>query len=245
MKTMTAGIIHRHDAQKYALARSLESLHCLTTVEPTNLTADVMDPEGLRPDIRADLTDHSCKSILLDVTNVNTTNKTNLTKVKADQSNVRRQFTKTITNNDFMDEQGTIEVTIKQSAAINEVENKKIKKYSKLASKNHMNFEPIVISTRGNIGYQTKHFMKRLSYLPEAVTNPSFKSHCLNTLMIALIKGNARIASKAITRFSARHGEYIFNQHFYSSDESDSDSNSSSDGSIESGCTTEVDEAEA
>jgi hypothetical protein len=192
-------IIHRHDLIKQTIAKNMEILKIQTQIEPTTLLHDnIMQAENVRPDIAVY---NDPTAVLIDVTVINATNPSNIQKYG---NKVVSECTKQIANTDFMNEQRTKTITVKQLRAVDDAENRKIVKYATLSCNNKMEFDPVVITTRGTVGYHTFHFTNGIDYTLEAEYNPTWKSHMFNCIAVALARGNAKCV-KAGLRLMAKH----------------------------------------
>ena len=158
---------------KYAIAAAVKdgsnqyTKACETKIEPSNLQHDVMDPQGLRQDLQINTI---TKPSIIDVTVVNTTNKSNMVLYEKNINNLCKEHKIQIpftSRKEPSCEEKISTLVIKQGIAIHNAEQAKIKKYYTNVwhcKKNGMHFSPVVVTTRGTIGnrngYHTKSFIE-------------------------------------------------------------------------------------
>ena len=222
--TLGEHIIARHDNIKYAIAAAVKDgsnqYPCETKIEPSNLQHDVMDPQGLRPDLQINTI---TKPSIIDVTVVNTTNKSNMALYEKNINNLCKEHKIQIpftSRNDPSGEEKISTLVIKQGIAIHKAEQAKIKKYTNMCKKNGMHFSPIVITTRGTIGYHTKRFIEYFKREQATTFSDSTISQTFNNyITIALIKGNTQIVNAGIAKFNKLNGAHALEQGYISTDE--------------------------
>ena len=122
--------------------------------------------------------------------------------------------------NDTSGEEKISTLVIKQGVAIHNVEEAQIKKYTNMRKKNGMHFSPIVVTTRGTIGYHTKRFIEHFKREQATIFFDSTISQTFNNyITIALIKGNTQIVNAGIAKFNKLNGAHALEQGYTSTDE--------------------------